>query len=360
MGRIFRDDSGMNTHNLTQPLQVALIGFGAAGRIFHAPLLAAVPGLQLACICSRQTEQALAAWPNVRVLASAQQVFDDPQIDVVVIATPNASHYPLALAALQAGKQVVIDKPCCVTLAQAEHLLQVARAQTKVLTVFQNRRLDSDILALQAVIASGKLGRLVHVESHFDRYRPQLPNRWREQNLPGSGLWFDLGAHLVDQTLLLFGVPDDRQLHTACQREGALTNDWFHAVLNYESRHPGLRVVLHASTLVPELGPRWIVHGTQGSFIKYGLDSQEDALKAGRSPNLADLQDWGQDSNPGQILHYAAMAGVQEPVAVRQAAPNLAGCYWQYYANLRDHIRGLAPLMVTPEQVLAVMRLLTL
>jgi len=357
---IFGDDSVMNTSDVPEPLQVALIGYGSAGRIFHAPLITAVAGLQLTCVCSSQTTTVLTDWPKVRLVSHAQLVFDDPLIDVVVLATPNASHYPLALAALQAGKHVVVDKPCCVTLAQAEHLLQVAQKVARVLTVFQNRRFDSDFLALQAVLASGQLGRVVHVESHFDRYRPQVPVRWREQDLPGSGLWFDLGSHLVDQAYALLGMPDSLQLHTACQRPGAQTNDWFHAVLSYESHHAGLRVVLHAGALVAEQGPRWVVHGTQGSFIKYGLDSQEDALKAGHRPNLADLQDWGRDAQVGQVLHFASMPGVAAPVAVRQAAPDMAGCYWQYYVNLRDHLRLNAPLLVTPEQVLADMRLLTI
>lgn len=350
----------MNTQYLPESLQVALIGYGSAGRIFHAPLITAVAGLELACVCSSQASSVLADWPDVRVEAQVQRVFDDALIDVVVFATPNATHYPLALAALQAGKHVVIDKPCCVTLAQAEHLLQVAQELGRVLTVFQNRRFDSDFLALQAVLDNGQLGRVVHVESHFDRYRPLVPVRWREQDLPGSGLWFDLGSHLVDQAYVLFGMPDSLQLDTACQRDGAQTNDWFHAVLNYESRHAGLRVVLHAGALVAEQGPRWVVHGTQGSFIKYGLDTQEDALKAGRRPNLVDLQDWGRDAQVGQVLHYASMPGVAAPVAVRQAAPDMAGCYWQYYVNLRDHLRLNAPLLVTPEHVLADMRLLTI
>ncbi len=237
--------------------------------------------------------------------------------------------------------------------------MQLAGQQNRVLTVFQNRRFDSDFLALQAVLASGKLGRVVHVESHFDRYRPQVPVRWREQDLPGSGLWFDLGSHLVDQALVLFGEPDSLQLNTACQRQGALTNDWFHAVLDYERRHAGLRVVLHAGALVAERGPRWVVHGTHGSFIKYGLDTQEEALKAGQRPNLAQLQDWGIDAQAGQLLHYATLPGLPSAVEVRQAAPGFAGCYWQYYVNLRDHLCQQTPLLVSPEQVLADMRMLT-
>jgi predicted dehydrogenase len=228
-----------------------------------------------------------------------------------------------------------------------------------VLTVFQNRRFDTDFLALQQVLASGALGRVVQVESHFDRYRPLVPQRWREQNLPGSGLWVDLGSHLLDQALCLWGVPDAMSLDLACVRDGALVNDWFHAVLRYEQRG-GLRVILHASTLVTEPGPRWRVHGTLGSFTKFGLDPQEDRLKTGDLPQLDALGDWGADPHPGEVLHMTSMAGVAAPVAVRRAAPTPPGNYLNYYANLRDHLRGQADVLVTPVQVRQVMQLLAL
>lgn len=342
-------------------LQVALIGYGGAGRIFHAPLISGVPGLQLKCIVTRQQEAVQSDWPAARCLANASAAFDNPAIDLVVIATPNASHFELAQSALHAGKHVVVDKPCSVTLAETEALLALAHARGKVLTVFQNRRLDSDFLALQQVIQSDALGRVVEVNSHFDRYRPTVPVRWREQSLPGSGLWFDLGSHLVDQALTLFGLPDDISLDLAALRDGALVNDWFHAVMRYTTRHGGLRVVLHASTLVAELGPRWAVHGARGSFTKFGLDTQEDALKTGERPQLGHLQHWGIDTHPGEVLSFDTIAGVAAPVSVRRAAPNPAGNYLNYYAQLRDHLWGIRhEPPVTPVQVHAVMQILTL
>ena len=343
------------------PLHVALIGYGGAGRIFHAPLMAGVPGLHLACIVTRQREAVQRDWPAVRCVASASAALADPAIDLVVIATPNDSHFELAQAALLAGKHVVVDKPCTVTLTETETLLALARQQGRVLTVFQNRRFDSDFLALQQVIESGQLGRVVQVASHFDRYRPTVPERWREQNLPGSGLWFDLGPHLVDQALVLFGRPDALLLEQANVRDGARVNDWFHAVLRYDTPQGGLRVILHASTLVAEPGPRWAAHGTQGSFTKFGMDVQEDALKAGQRPHLEALDGWGQDPQPGQVLRMENMAGVASPVSVRMAASQPPGNYLAYYAQLRDHLWGLQPQPgVTPEQVHAVMQLLAL
>ena len=339
---------------------MALLGYGSAAKIFHAPLIAGVPGLQLASVCSTRAGAVFADWPAVRVVATPQEVLADASIDVVVIATPNDSHYPLALAALQAGKHVVVDKPCTVTLADAEHLLEVAAQQGRVMTVFQNRRLDSDFLALQQVLAGGELGRVVQVDSHFDRYRPVVPSRWREEDLPGSGLWFDLGSHLVDQALVMFGLPDAISLDLACLRDGSEVNDWFHAVLRYDTARAGLRVILHASTLVADLGPRWAVHGTTGSFTKFGLDSQEDTLKTGRRPQLDAPDDWGTDPSPGEVLHMATLPGVAAPVSVRHESPNPPGNYLAYYANLRDHLVGQADLLVTPDQVRAVMRVLTL
>jgi predicted dehydrogenase len=340
---------------------VALVGYGGAGRIFHAPLISGVPGLVLACIVTRQHEAVVRDWPQTACVATAAEAFADASIDLVVIATPNASHFELAKSALLADKHVVVEKPCTVTQAETEALLALARDQGKVLMVFQNRRFDSDFLAMQQVVQSGELGRLVQVESHFDRYRPVVPVRWREQDQPGAGLWFDLGPHLVDQALALCGMPDALSLDLACVRDGAQVNDWFHAVLRYDSQHPGLRVILHASTLVAELGPRWTAHGKTGSFTKFGMDGQEDALKLGQRPQLNALQDWGIDARPGEVLSFKTLPGLEAPVSVRRAAAQPQGNYLAYYTQLRDHLWGVAAEpSVTPQQVRAVMQLLTL
>jgi predicted dehydrogenase len=334
----------------TAPIRVAVIGYGLAGRVFHAPLVAGVPGLELACICSSKPEAVQKDWPQVRVVPTPEAAFSDPAIDLIIIATSNASHHALARAALLAGKHVVVDKPCTVTLAETEDLLAVAAQQNRVLTVYQNRRFDGDFMLLQQVLASGQLGRITHFESHFDRFRHVVPGKWREQDIPGSDLWLDLGAHLVDQALQLFGVPDDLSLDVARQRENTQTNDYFHAQLRYGSTHPGLRVVLHASSCVTTSGPRFAVHGTGGSFTKFGLDTQEDALKAGGRPQLDALGDWGADPLTGQLVRHAADGLVTEATA------DVAGNYLQYYADLRDYLQGKsAAAPVTPQQVYQVM-----
>lgn len=336
----------------SSPVRVALVGYGNAGRIFHAPLVSGVPGLVLRCIVSSRPEAVARDWPAVPVVATPPQAFADPDIDLVVIATSNQSHHPLAKEALLAGKHVLVDKPFTVTLAQAEDLLAVARAQDRVLTVFQNRRWDADFLALRQVLASGQLGRIVHFESHFDRYRPDVPNRWRDEDLPGSGLWFDLGAHLVDQALQLFGCPDDLHLDLAQQRDGARTNDWFHAQLRYGSRDPALRVILHGSALVPALGPRFAMHGMLGSFVKYGLDPQEDALKAGGRPQWEALGHWGRDPLGGEVVRHVDGQPRAEP------APDPAGNYLAFYAQLLAHLRGQGPVPVSAAEAHQVMALL--
>lgn len=339
-------------------LRVALVGYGNAGRIFHAPLISGVPGLALTHVVSSKPHEVLADWPLVKVLATPALAFADSEVDIVVIATGNESHFPLAHAALLAGKHVVVDKPCTVTLEQTQTLLALSKQKGRVLTVFQNRRWDADFLGLQEVIRSGVLGRIVYFESHFDRYRPEVPSRWREQDLPGSGLWFDLGAHLADQALVLFGMPQDVTLDTACHRDGAKVNDYFHAQLRYpqhsEFAHPHLRVILHGSALVASLGPRFVVHGTLGSYVKYGLDTQEDALKAGARPRWDALAEWGADPQVGSLVTCQGASPQSHP------GPQIAGNYLAFYAQLVKHLQAQAALEVTPTHVFQAMQLLTL
>lgn len=332
---------------------VALVGYGNAGRIFHAPLIQSVPGLQLHTVVSSKPAAVQADWPGVQVVPTLDEALNNPDIGLVVVATGNDSHYELAHAALRAGKHVVVDKPCTVTLAQTQILLALAHEQQRILTVFQNRRWDADFLGLQQVLATGELGRITHFESHFDRFRPTVPDRWREKDLPGSGLWFDLGAHLVDQALVLFGAPADILLDLGRQRDGAQVNDYFHAILRYPQQQD-LRVVLHGSTLVAGLGPRFAVHGTQGSFVKYGLDTQEDTLKAGARPQWGDAA-WGADPVAARMTTLTD-AGLSE-----RDQPMPHGHYPRYYAQVCDAVQGRAAQAdVAPADVARAMALLTL
>ncbi|MBB3176601.1 oxidoreductase [Variovorax sp. Sphag1AA] len=334
-------------------LRAGLVGYGFAGQTFHAPVLSAVPGLVLGAVASSQPHKVHVDWPDVDVVPDVDALLRRTDIDLVVVATPNAQHHPVAKAALSAGKHVVVDKPFTLDAGQARELAALAERQGRVLSVYQNRRFDSDFLTLRDVLASGELGRPVYFESHFDRFRPEVRARWREQPVPGAGLWVDLGSHLVDQTVQLFGRPDALQLDSAVLRDGALVEDYFHAVLRYESgSHAPLRVVLHATTLAAHAAPRYIVHGTRGSYVKRGVDPQEDALRAGGRP--ADAA-WGADPIDGELTLCAADGRMQT-----RKLPTKAGNYVAYYAALRDAILGNGPNPVSPEQAVELMELLDL
>ena len=320
-------------------LRAALIGYGYAGKTFHAPLIRATPGWELACVASSRAQAVLADLPDVRVVADPLQAIEARDIDAVVIATPNAQHAPLAAAALRAGKHVVVDKPFTLDLAEARELRTLAKQHERQLSVFHNRRWDSDFLAVKALIESGRLGEVTHFESHFDRFRPQVRERWRESAQEGGGIWFDLGPHLIDQALQLFGLPQSIHADLAALRPGAQADDWAHAVLRYEDR----RVILHASMLVAAGSARFTVHGTQGSAVKQRIDPQEAQLLAGMTPGDPG---WGEDDDP--LLLYAG-----ESPAETIFAP--AGDQRRYYADLRDAIRTGTPSPVTDAQALAVM-----
>ncbi len=330
---------------MTAPLHVALVGYGFVGKIFHAPLIASVDGLALRSVVSSNPTGVHADFPDARVTPQLADVLADPVVDVVVIATPNALHSGQAHAALDAGKHVVVDKPFTVSVAEADAVREHAIQAGRVLSVFHNRRYDADFLTLRQLIADTALGEVTQFESHFDRFRPEVRDRWRERMGPGAGLWYDLGPHLLDQVLLLFGPPLGITVDIAVQRAGAETDDYFHAMLRY----PRLRVILHASTLMAASDLRFSVHGTRGSFVKHGLDSQEDALKAGRTPGDAT---WGQDARPGTLT------SVDGDGVLRRSVAGEPGDYRRYYAAVRDAIRGVGPNPVPASDALAVMHLI--
>jgi len=323
----------------TTPLRVALVGYGFAGKTFHAPLIRRVSGLELGTVVSRDAGKVHADLPEVEVVADAAAAFADPRLDLVVIASPNDTHAPLARAALEAGKHVVVDKPFALDLSQARELAAVAKREQRLLSVFQNRRWDTDFLGVRQAMEDGRLGDVTHFESHIDRFRPQVRVRWREQPGAGSGLWYDLGPHLVDQALCLFGVPDRVWASLATQREGGEVTDWAHAVLEYGER----RVILHAGMLVAGGSARFTVHGTKGSAVKPKIDPQESQLLAGLRPGDAG---WGED--PDELLLYDGNGNVE-----RIAPPR--GDQSRYYAAIRDAVRGQGANPVTPQQAIGVM-----
>ncbi|MBL8352675.1 MAG: oxidoreductase [Burkholderiaceae bacterium] len=338
-------------HAPTAECKVGLIGYGYAGHTFHAPLIRATAGLQLAAVASSDAQKVHAALGTGIEVMAAQALIARDDLDLVVIATPNELHHPLALAALRAGRHVVVDKPFALDAGQAEELVAEAERGGRLLSVFHNRRWDSDFLSLQQWLAGGPVGRPVELVSQFDRFRPQVRQRWREGAGPGAGLWLDLGPHLVDQALLLFGPPTAITLDLAMLRDGAQADDWFHALLRWD-RGPmaGARVQLHASALAARPGARFTLHGTRGSISVDGLDPQEDALKAGASPAQIAGADWGRDTR--QAMFWAGDA------ASAEALPLVNGRYPGYYAGILRALRGEADAPVTARQALLVQRVL--
>jgi predicted dehydrogenase len=335
------------------PMRTGLIGFGFAGRTFHAPLLRTTPDLQLCAVASRQPEAVHAALgTGVQVHDTPEALIHRPDLDLVVIASPNDSHHPLAHAALLAGKAVVVDKPFTLDAAQALELVLLAEQRALLLSVFHNRRWDGDFLTLQALLADGRLGRIVQLESHFDRYRPVVRPRWREAAGPGGGLWTDLGPHLLDQALQLFGPPVALRADLATLREGGQADDWFDVQLRHAN---GLRVQLRASALAAQVGPRFVVQGQRGGWRKWGLDAQEDALRAGAQPDPAHPDAWGHDPSDGELrLAPAGQAG--DALLPPQPWPNHRGRYPDYYRDIVRAWRGQGPNPVPPRQALAVMQ----
>ena len=332
-------------------IDVGLIGFGLAGRSFHAPVIRAVPGLRLAAIVQRNGNEAATQYPDVRVVRTLVELLSISQIRLVVIATPNDSHYALAHRCLAAGRDVLVDKPFTTTLEKAMTLVQLAQQQGRLLTVYQNRRYDGDFQAIVQLVASGALGRIVRFESNYDRFRPQLrPGAWRERSGPGSGIFFDIAPHLIDHALLLFGMPEALTADIRIEREGAVADDAFDLAFHYPR---GLRADLRSSILAAATRARFILHGTQGAFVKQSFDPQESNLRRGYIPTGTA---WGAEPEE----NWGMLTLSEDGLLTQRRVPSVNCDYRDFYANLRDAILGKATLAVTPEWALDVMRLLEL
>jgi predicted dehydrogenase len=327
-------------------VKTALAGYGYAGKTIHAPLIRAAKGLELTTVVSSRPADVLADLPGMTVAPDLTTALADPAIELVVIATPNEIHASMAHEALDAGKHVVIDKPFALSVAEGESVLAHAERVGKTVSVFHCRRWDSNYLTLQTL--RPHLGDLYQVILRYDRLRPEVRNRWRERAGPGSGIWFDLGSHLVDQAISLFGWPEWIAADIAGQRPGAQTDDYFHALLGYGP----LRVILHSSMMTTIPGPALEVQGANGAFVKFGMDTQEEMLKTGRTPGDAG---WGIDPVMGIFTPVAGeIAGQSKEVT---AVP---GNYLAYYETIAKTIRENAPNPVTGEDALKVMKVLEL
>ena len=322
-------------------VRVGLIGFGLAGASFHAPLIATVEGMELAAIAtSRPTDRFPAAMRH----ADPQALIADDSIDLVVIATPNDSHAPLAQAALAAGRHVVVDKPLAIDDEDAVALVQLARGAGRLLSVFHNRRWDSDFLTVERLLRDDALGEVMLVEFRWDRFRPAIKPGWREEGGPGSGLLNDLGPHMIDQAIRLFGMPDAVAGDVTQQRPAAGVDDYFEIVLRYGAR----RVTIGSASLVTAPRPRFALHGTKGSFVKYGIDPQEAVLRAGGMPG---------DSGYG-IEPEAQWGVLTDGEGAARPVRSEAGDWRGYYRAMRDAIRGEGAVPVDPVDAVRGLRII--
>jgi len=332
------------------PLRVGLLGYGLAGRVFHAPLIRACPGLALAAVVTRSPERRAAlhaACPEAVALDTPDELWARASdLDLIVVATPNRSHVPLARAALRAGLPVVIDKPIAPSATEARALIAEARARERRLTVFQNRRWDGDFLTVRRLLAEGALGAVRRFESRFERWNPAPRPGWRESGDPveAGGLLYDLGAHLVDQALQLFGPVGAVYAELDRRRPGVAVEDDVFVALSHRS---GTRAHLWMSKVTAQRGPRFRVLGERAAFTKYGLDGQEPAMAAGGIPGSVG---WGQE--PPERWGLVGEEGAARPVATE------AGCYLQFYEAVAAAVRGGAPMPVDPEDAAAALEIL--
>jgi scyllo-inositol 2-dehydrogenase (NADP+) len=333
-------------------VKVGLIGFGLAGQAFHAPVIRGVEGMELACILERRGTKAQEKYPEVRVARTIEELLADKQIQLCVIATPNDSHVEYARACLLAGRDVVVDKPFAPTLRECEELVKLAAESGRLITVYQDRRFDGDFGTIRQLVSSGRLGTVVEYECRYDRFRLEpKAGAWREKaDHPAAGVLFDLGPHVIDQALVLFGEPKRITASAFCQRETSQVDDAFDVCFEYQH----LRVMLRARILAFAPGPHFLIHGTKGSFVKYGMDPQEARL---RGENFPQGTDWGADWGEEPEELWGTLSLVGEP-SVKVKTDR--GDYRGFYANVRDAIEKKAALDVTPEQALRTMRAVVL
>ncbi|MEJ2642807.1 MAG: oxidoreductase [Desulfosarcinaceae bacterium] len=312
-------------------IKTAVIGYGLSASVFHLPLITSDERYELVAVSTRRQEEVAAQRPGIEVFATGEALIEKAAADLVVVTAPNAAHYPLAKAALAAGRHVVLEKPLVPTLAEGERLRTLAQESGRLLVPFHNRRWDGDFLTVQHLIREGRLGALRWFEAHCDRFRPQVQDRWRERPGPGSGLWFDWGPHLIDQALCLFGTPRAVTARCLALREGSQATDNFHVLLHY----PAHEVILHGNSFAAGPNLRFQVQGTQGSFVKYGLDPQEDRLKAGIRP---DRRDWAAETPDAYGTLYTA--------AGSEVVPTETGGYQNFYSRLAMAVAEGAPVPV--------------
>ena len=332
-------------------INVGLIGFGLAGRAFHAQVISRVPGMRLAAILQRKGDEAAAAYPNAKIVRSLKELLALPDTQLIVIASPNETHAPFARAALAAGRSVVVDKPFTTSYAEAVDLVNFSERSGQFLTVYQNRRYDGDFQAIRELVGAGALGRVVRFETNYDRFRPNLkPNAWREKAVPGAGILFDIGPHLIDHAMVLFGEPEAVTADVRIERQGGLADDAFDIMFHYPN---SLRAVLSSNILAASARPRFLLFGTKGALVKQTVDPQENNLRLGKIPEKGA---WG--AEPGD--NWGLLTLSDGTNTTQRRVPSGTGDYRDFYANVRDVLEGKAQPFVSLPYALDVMRALEL
>ncbi|HUQ67477.1 MAG TPA: Gfo/Idh/MocA family oxidoreductase [Flavitalea sp.] len=320
-------------------LKTGIVGYGKSAKVFHIPFLSTMDQFSITSVLERHGAESKKQLPDIRVARSIEELINKDDTELIVITTPNDTHFDYAAKAMKAGKHVVLEKPFTNTSWEAEKLISISRDTGKVLSVYQNRRYVSDFLTIRDILDKNLLGRVHEFNATYDRFRPAaIPGAWRESDMPGSGILYDLGPHLIDQALILFGNPEAITADIRKQRSDVHADDYFNLWLHYGF----LKVILHSGMLVREQGPRYMIHGTSGSFIKYGEDPQEEKLRAGSLP-VGD--DWGQEPDE----HYGILHTEINGNVFRQTVPSRKGDYGQYYKNVYETIVNNAPLLEKPE-----------
>ncbi|ERJ13093.1 Gfo/Idh/MocA family oxidoreductase [Haloplasma contractile] len=335
-------------------LNTAIIGFGLSGRVFHAPFISELDEFKLSKILTRNegSKNYIAKhYEGTEVVKDLELILNDQTIDLVIITTPNKLHYSFAKQALKSGKHVLIEKPFTVTTDEADDLIRLSKEYNRILTVFQNRRYDSDFKTVKHIIEQGLLGKLVEYEVHFDRFRNHLkPNAWKEKDEPGAGILYDLGPHLIDQALVLFGEPQKIFADVRKQRSCSDVDDYFEIILYYDR----LKVTLKAGMLVKESLPKYILLGENGSFVKYGMDIQERDLRDGKVPKNS--TNWGQEP----VSIHGTINTELNGLAVRGKVTSLAGDYRDYFKDVYNAINKNCEPYVTPLQARTTIKIIEL
>ncbi len=322
-------------------IRVGILSYGMSGKVFHCPLLHVNPGFAMTKIMQRSANDAHDRYPYLTIVREAKEIFHDPDIDLVLVNTPDHTHYEFTHAALEAGKHVVVEKPFVQDIPEGNKLIDLALKKGKILTVFQSRRFEGDFLTIRKIIDNQLLGRLVEYEAHFDRFRNFIRDSWKEKPENKTGTLYNLGSHLVDQAIVLFGMPDAVYADIRKQRTGSQVDDLFDLSLLY----PTVKVTLKSSYLVREPGPRYLLHGTEGSYVKYGIDPQEEALTRGHYP---DEVDWGKESEDKWGILNTTLNGLH----FRGPLETMPGCYQEFYNSLYETLVNGRELAIKPEESL--------